>query len=60
MNKIDIIGVGLGPQDLTKAQLEIIQAADLLVGGVGCWDILKICRPGSSSSTSPFMRWSGN
>ena len=33
MNKIDIIGVGLGPQDLTKAQLEIIQAADLLVGG---------------------------
>ena len=33
MYKINIVGLGLGPQHVATAQLDIIQAADLLVGG---------------------------
>ena len=41
MNIIDIIGIGLGPQDLTATQQDIIHAADLLVGGRRLLDHFK-------------------
>lgn len=33
MNPIHIIGMGLGPDDLTQAHMSLIQDADILVGG---------------------------
>jgi precorrin-6B C5,15-methyltransferase / cobalt-precorrin-6B C5,C15-methyltransferase len=33
MPQINIIGVGLGPQDLSATHLELIEGADILVGG---------------------------
>ena len=33
MNPVNIIGLGMGPQDLSEQQLEIIAQADVLVGG---------------------------
>jgi precorrin-6Y C5,15-methyltransferase (decarboxylating) len=33
MNAIDIIGIGLGREDLTQKHLELIRACDVLVGG---------------------------
>jgi len=33
MNPVNIIGMGMGPQDLSEQQLKIIEQADVLVGG---------------------------
>lgn len=33
MNSIDIIGIGMGPQDLTQGHKELIRNCELLVGG---------------------------
>ena len=33
MKPVNIIGMGMGPQDLTDDYLEIIKQADVLVGG---------------------------
>ena len=33
MHPVNIIGMGMGPQDLTDDYLEIIKQADVLVGG---------------------------
>ena len=33
MNPVSIIGIGMSPEDLTARQLEIINQADILVGG---------------------------
>ena len=33
MNPVNIIGMGMGPQDLSEQQLRIIEQADVLVGG---------------------------
>ena len=33
MNKVNIIGMGMGPQDLTDDYLEIIHQTDILIGG---------------------------
>ena len=33
MTPVAIIGIGLSPQDLTSRHLQMIEAADILVGG---------------------------
>ena len=33
MNPVNIIGMGMGPQDLSEQQIKIIEQADVLVGG---------------------------
>jgi precorrin-6Y C5,15-methyltransferase (decarboxylating) len=41
MNPVKIIGVGMGPQDLTDRHLKLIEQADILVGGKRLLDYFK-------------------
>jgi precorrin-6Y C5,15-methyltransferase (decarboxylating) len=41
MNPVNIIGIGMGPQDLTDRHLGIIEQADVLVGGKRLLDFFK-------------------
>jgi precorrin-6Y C5,15-methyltransferase (decarboxylating) len=41
MNQVNIIGMGMGPQDLTENHLGIIEQADVLVGGRRLLDFFK-------------------
>jgi precorrin-6Y C5,15-methyltransferase (decarboxylating) len=44
MKPVSIIGIGMSPEDLTARQLEIIEAADILVGGKRLLDHFKQSR----------------
>lgn len=39
MNSIDVIGIGLGIKDLTQYHLNLIESADVLVGGIRSLDL---------------------
>ena len=41
MNPVNIIGIGMGPQDLTDRHLTLIEQADILVGGKRILDFFK-------------------
>ena len=41
MNPVNIIGMGMGPQDLTERHLKMIEQADVLVGGKRLLDFFK-------------------
>ncbi len=41
MNPVNIIGLGMGPQDLTEGHLKMIERADVLVGGKRLLDFFK-------------------
>ena len=41
MNQVNIVGMGMGPQDLTENHLSIIEQADVLVGGKRLLDFFK-------------------
>ena len=41
MNPVNIIGIGMGPQDLTDRHLTLIEQADVLVGGKRILDFFK-------------------
>jgi precorrin-6Y C5,15-methyltransferase (decarboxylating) len=41
MNPVNIIGMGMGPQDLTERHLKMIEQADALVGGKRLLDFFK-------------------
>ena len=44
MNPVNIIGVGMGPQDLSEQQLKIIEQAEVLVGGRRLLEFFKASR----------------
>ena len=41
MNPVNIVGIGMGPQDLTDRHLTLIEQADVLVGGHRILDFFK-------------------
>ena len=44
MYKIDVIGIGMGPKDISAFHMELIQSADILVGGRRVISKLSTCR----------------
>ncbi|MBW2410712.1 MAG: precorrin-6y C5,15-methyltransferase (decarboxylating) subunit CbiE [Deltaproteobacteria bacterium] len=51
MNPVNIIGMGMGPQDLTARHLTLIEQADVLVGGKRILDFFKDSKAQKKSIT---------